>query len=318
MDDNKQNLVENEADDALALEFQSPLSINSTPPQEPKRVEPINEVQEETVETQNEIISESVAPEEIAVENIQPVPSSTKSNYAAPILENERFINTGESLKVQDDTTSNLQTFANTVYKELRKTVEQPIPPDPVQIPQSFVAPPKNDNLSCGAYLKSIRTSLNLSIAQIAEESKISDRYIKALEADNISCIPAPVYVIAYIRKLCVLFRIDYATQEAMCKEFRDIISQSVPDAVVTKVELETEVTEESKKEVRRLMWILIALVAGVILVVTLLGIWLFKATSDDSTEVKAEVTTVAIDDEKLNQLLPKANLKVPELPAKN
>ena len=59
-----------------------------------------------------------------------------------------------------------------------------------------------------GADLQTIRNKLEVSIEDIAEETKISPYYIKNIEEDNISRLPAPVFlkgfIKAYLKCLCL------------------------------------------------------------------------------------------------------------------
>jgi hypothetical protein len=59
-----------------------------------------------------------------------------------------------------------------------------------------------------GADLKAIRNELDVSIEHIAQETKISAFYIKCIEEDNITRLPAPVFlkgfIKAYLKCLCL------------------------------------------------------------------------------------------------------------------
>jgi DnaJ-class molecular chaperone len=59
-----------------------------------------------------------------------------------------------------------------------------------------------------GADLKEIRTTLEVSIEHVAEETKISPFYIKSIEEGNLSRLPAPVFlkgfIKAYVKCLCL------------------------------------------------------------------------------------------------------------------
>jgi len=59
-----------------------------------------------------------------------------------------------------------------------------------------------------GANLKEIRNKLDVSIEHIAQETKISASYIKSIEEDNISRLPAAVFlkgfIKAYLKCLCL------------------------------------------------------------------------------------------------------------------
>ena len=59
-----------------------------------------------------------------------------------------------------------------------------------------------------GSDLKEIRNKLDVPVDKIASETKISSYYIKNIEEDNISRLPAPVFlkgfIKAYLKSLCL------------------------------------------------------------------------------------------------------------------
>jgi len=71
-----------------------------------------------------------------------------------------------------------------------------------------------------GANLKEIRKQLDVSIEHIAQETKISSYYIKNIEEDNISRLPAAVFlkgfIKAYLKCLC-LKPVDDISNKYMC-----------------------------------------------------------------------------------------------------
>lgn len=60
----------------------------------------------------------------------------------------------------------------------------------------------------CGTDLKNIRTELDISIEQIAQETKIRADHLHSMEADNVALLPAPVFlkgfVKSYLKCLCL------------------------------------------------------------------------------------------------------------------
>lgn len=60
-----------------------------------------------------------------------------------------------------------------------------------------------------GATLRTARESRGLSIEQAAQETRISDRFIEALEADDFDALPAPVYVRGFLRSYSNYLRVD-------------------------------------------------------------------------------------------------------------
>ena len=56
--------------------------------------------------------------------------------------------------------------------------------------------------LYSGPNLKKIRTILNISLEEIARETKISIRHLVNMEEENYDLLPAPVYLRGYIAKI--------------------------------------------------------------------------------------------------------------------
>lgn len=59
--------------------------------------------------------------------------------------------------------------------------------------------------------MRKARTERALSVAEVAEALGVTERKIKALEADDYAKLPAKVYVRGYIRRYCALLGIEEA-----------------------------------------------------------------------------------------------------------
>lgn len=59
-----------------------------------------------------------------------------------------------------------------------------------------------------GCYLRHARTALNLSRLDVARQLRLKQELIAALEEDDVSALPAPIYVVGYIRNYARLLRI--------------------------------------------------------------------------------------------------------------
>lgn len=171
------------------------------------------------------------------------------------------------------------------------------------------------DGLAAGVYLRQVRESLNLTTGDLAERTKISARYLEALENDDIDRMPPAVYAIAYIRKLCDYYNISGESAEKMIGELRSELNREVPDALISRVEIDTESTEENERETRRLLWILGGCFAGFVALVLLLGLWLLGGDASDSQAGAVPLESASVDGQVLKGLLPAAELPWVELP---
>ncbi len=62
---------------------------------------------------------------------------------------------------------------------------------------------------SLGEYLRFIRVRKKFNLEQVEKETRVNMKYLKALEADNFSCLPPDVYTIGFIRRYSKLLQID-------------------------------------------------------------------------------------------------------------
>lgn len=62
---------------------------------------------------------------------------------------------------------------------------------------------------SFGQFLRQVREERGLTLEQAEEETKIRKFYLRALEEDNFSVMPAQVYAVGFLRKYCLFLGID-------------------------------------------------------------------------------------------------------------
>jgi cytoskeleton protein RodZ len=62
---------------------------------------------------------------------------------------------------------------------------------------------PSQEGSSLGGYLRALRLSARGSLADMAVATRISERYLRALESDVPDDLPAPVFVKGFIRAYC-------------------------------------------------------------------------------------------------------------------
>ena len=62
---------------------------------------------------------------------------------------------------------------------------------------------------SLGQYLRFIRTRKKLNLEQVEKETKVSMKYLVAIEGSNFSNLPPEVYTIGFIRRYANFLQID-------------------------------------------------------------------------------------------------------------
>jgi cytoskeleton protein RodZ len=62
-----------------------------------------------------------------------------------------------------------------------------------------------------GSTLRTARTARGLSIEQVAQDTRISARFLEALESERFDSLPAPVYVRGFLRSYATYLRLDPA-----------------------------------------------------------------------------------------------------------
>ncbi|MBR7138154.1 MAG: helix-turn-helix domain-containing protein [Lentisphaeria bacterium] len=128
---------------------------------------------------------------------------------------------------------------------------------------------------SCGEFLKLQREKLNLSYADVFEATRIKEDMIRALEEEDFSQLPQPVYVIAYVKRLCHFYNINNVLAREFLDRLRAEISFDVPDDVSKSVKGSDE-SEENMRRIRNLAFavglviflLLILIISGITMVV--------------------------------------------------
>ncbi|MDD4816734.1 MAG: helix-turn-helix domain-containing protein [Victivallaceae bacterium] len=194
----------------------------------------------------------------------------------------------------------------------LKSAARPPIPVE-VLLPNHDRAPfvmPENEP-SSGNYLRRIREESRLTLRQVSETTCIGIHYLEALEADNMKKMPPPVYVIAYIRKLCGFYNISPDSAERMIGNLRDQLRTDLPDSIINQVELDTEAVEQEEKEVKKLCWIIGGGIAGFIILAVAVSLLIWRGGG----ETRPAATPAAITAKALTPLLPAPPSAVPVLP---
>ena len=163
---------------------------------------------------------------------------------------------------------------------------------------------------SCGEFLRQQRERLGLSFEEVFEATKIKPDLVAALENEDFSQLPQPVYVIAYVKRLCQFYNINNALAREFLDRLRAEIAFDVPDDVSKSVKGSDE-SEENMRRIRNLAMaaalILLLLIVLIISGVTMVVVNLRK--SGKQLENKPPFTENTLVD-----LQPKPKLKMTEL----
>ena len=130
-----------------------------------------------------------------------------------------------------------------------------------------------------GAYLRRVRKAENLSIADVAAETRIRENYIEALENGCGVDLPPGVFVLAYARKLCRLYGIDIDEMENVVELLRNKVAYELPSDL-NKVVGGGEIDEAELRRRNRLALafaalfalIVLAVISGVVLLIVFIG----------------------------------------------
>ncbi len=167
---------------------------------------------------------------------------------------------------------------------------------------------------SFGAYLRAVRERNNVTIAELAESTKIRSTYIEAVEAEDFDSLPPVVYVLAYIKKLCRCLQIPENIVEELTGEIQrhlEYESPEDPSKTVVDVELSTENPVIFKR-------ILIFGGMGIFLLVLLISLAIFLLfPSGGSENSSAASSNVKIDENTLLSIQDTPEMKISELEQK-
>ena len=78
-----------------------------------------------------------------------------------------------------------------------------------------------------GEYLRKVRQTRGIELSDISQRSKISERYLRAIEEERFSDMPAAVYVRGYVMEYARAIRID--PQKAVESHLRRYHARNAP-----------------------------------------------------------------------------------------
>ncbi|WKC88020.1 BB_0345 family helix-turn-helix protein [Borreliella japonica] len=85
----------------------------------------------------------------------------------------------------------------------------------------------ENDFIKFGSYLRKIRNSKNLTLEMVADDIRISIKYLKALEDSNIEIFPNEVLAVGFLRTYSEYLDIDSRLMSTLFKDYKNRLNNS-------------------------------------------------------------------------------------------
>ena len=150
--------------------------------------------------------------------------------------------------------------------------------PPPVKKVKTKVLPLQGSFLP-GQILQEGRFRSDLSIEQVAQETKINKKYIIALENGDSENLPPGIYVEAYIKQLCKIYSLEH-TQVLDALHRDGVVSdrKKVPGEILHDIEKGKQINFQEEVRVRKFFKIV-----GAVIMVIILAVWLILKFSSNS-----------------------------------
>ena len=161
------------------------------------------------------------------------------------------------------------------------------------------------DKMETSRILQAARTAAGLSLEDVERATQIRPHHLRALENGDYDALPRPVYVLAYLRKLCELYDVSDDDEELLIKPWRNIPCE-LPENLPASVQQDME--NPQRKVLHQIEVALLAL-GGIIVV----GIIVLIVVLIVSYINKNSVPELTFDNNKLLELQDKPQLKIPE-----
>ncbi len=84
-----------------------------------------------------------------------------------------------------------------------------------------------NDFIKFGSYLRKVRNDKNLTLEMVADDIKISVKYLKALEDSNIEIFPNEVLAVGFLRTYSEYLDIDSRLISTLFKDYKNRLNSS-------------------------------------------------------------------------------------------
>lgn len=176
-----------------------------------------------------------------------------------------------------------------------------------------------DSSATIGRILRLGREASGYTLEEASRRTHVALNYLLALEEDDAASLPPPVYVSAYLRALCGLYRLSPGISKHVRElQRKNLTGNDLSDALLRRLGSDSMVNEEEEKRVSRIF------TAGIIVtgIAILTGIWAIvlavlnaasangdpeEGSGGNAPEIKSAPPSAVIpfDTEKFNDLTP-------------
>ncbi len=172
---------------------------------------------------------------------------------------------------------------------------------------------------SLGKFLQDMRVKNDYSISQVEQMTKIKAGYIELIELEKLRFELPSVYILAYVRKLCVCYKVPESEISGIINELKNTLDSSLPADFIENINIDYEIDEDNQKKIRHFAWFLLG---GIIVFILLVGIAAFILSAPTKPEIPKRPNQMGVVEkfhqEKLKVLQDPVILEATELPEKN
>lgn len=160
------------------------------------------------------------------------------------------------------------------------------------------------DKMEVSRILKAARSSSGLSLDDVEKATQIRTHYVQALENADYDVLPRPVYVLAYLRKLCELYDIPEEEENQLVRPWRDIHCE-LPENLTASVQQDSE---NPHGKVLHQIEVAILAVGALVILGIVVGIVVLVLSYINEKEIPA----LTVDNTRLLELQEKPQLQIP------
>lgn len=143
---------------------------------------------------------------------------------------------------------NNLKSYIKLKIKAEKEEEEEESTEEQGQITQPLE--PLTAKTSIGTYLQEARVKTGLSINQVSQQTKIHTHYLEAIERDDFASTPPFIYVKAYVKKLCDLYKINENTAMSLFGVYESE-REPLPEKLIQNLEDTKQVNKDDIRRIR-------------------------------------------------------------------
>jgi len=140
---------------------------------------------------------------------------------------------------------------------------------------------PLASKTSIGAYLQEARVKANLGINQVSQQTKIHIHYLEAIERDDFASAPPFIYIKAYVKKLCALYKIDEGSAMSLLEVYESE-REPLPEKLIQNLEETKQVNKNDVEKIKSYVKLIGMSAASFIMLLVILGAVLISRKDRD------------------------------------